>query len=168
MPYLMLLSLCILGAACSGSLPDSPTAPSSPAAIRSAPSGAKSDNAPIEVSFTKWVTTSPHMAGFTSEGGDPGTYVGEILSRIPSDNGVLVDLDARYQVINASGHSFTAVIHGKTNNQTSHATLNGVVTEGWAVGAQVHVTFDVISPCSFGTRNVCFQGTIRVMPGSAD
>ena len=62
----------------------------------------------------------------------------------------------------------------RTNNETQTAVLNGTVIEGWLVGAQVHVTFDVIRPPA-GTSCVpqapvnrtCFQGTIRVLPGSA-
>ena len=108
------------------------------------------------------------MAGFT--GGDVvGTYAGEVLRRTPFDNGVIVQLEARYEVIDPSGlHSFTALIRGTENEETKTAALKGVITEGWLVGAQVHVTFKVITPCEFGTRNVCFQGTIRVMLGSGD
>jgi hypothetical protein len=82
-------------------------------------------------------------------------------------NDQIAELEARYQVINASGHSFTALIKGKSHIPTGHATLNGVVTEGWSLGAQVHVTFDRI-PCTQAPNGVCFQGTIRVMAGSAD
>ena len=119
----------------------------------------------VEVTFTKWVTTFPDMAGFT--GGDVvGTYAGEILSRTPFDNGVIVQLEARYEVIDPSGlHSFKTVIQGKSTKGT--AVLNGVVTDGWMIGARTQVTFETITPCQFGTRNVCFQGTIRVMSGSA-
>ena len=106
------------------------------------------------------------MSGFT--GGDvPGTYAGAVLSRIPFDNGVIVQLDARYEVIDPTGlRSFTTVIEGKSTNGS--AVLNGVVTEGWMIGARTHVTFETITPCQFGTRNVCFQGTIRSMSGSAE
>ena len=55
---------------------------------------------------------------------------------------------------------------GKSHIQKGNATLNGVVTEGWALGAQVHVTFDRVS-CAVAPNGVCFEGTIRVMPGSA-
>ena len=89
-------------------------------------------------------------------------------SRIPFDNGVIVQLQARYMVTDPSGegHSFTALIAGMENLQTQAAVLNGVVTEGWRAGARVHVTFDVITPCALAigpsAKNVCFQGTIRV------
>ena len=99
----------------------------------------------------------------------PGTYAGEVLSRTPFANGVIVQLDAECRAIDPTGQrSFTALISGKQNNNTAQAVLNAVVTEGWAAGAQVHVTYDVIRPCAFGTNNVCFQGTIRVMPGSSN
>ena len=52
--------------------------------------------------------------------------------------------------------------------------IGGWVLAGWLAGAQVQVTFDVIVPPT-GTSCVpqapvnrtCFQGTIRVLPGSA-
>jgi hypothetical protein len=119
----------------------------------------------IEVTFTKWFTTFPRMTGFT--GGDvAGTFAGEVLSLNPFDNGVIVQLQARYEVTDPSGsRSFKALIEGKQNNKTGTAVLNGVITEGWLVGSHVHVTFQVITPCQFGTRNVCFQGTIRIQRG---
>jgi hypothetical protein len=106
------------------------------------------------------------MAGRTS-GDVPGTFVGEVLSRTPFDNGVIVDLRARYEVV-AGARSFVAVIEGTQNQKTATAVLNGVVTEGWLVGARVHVEFEVISSCADKPAGPCFQGTMRVMPGSAD
>ena len=168
MRHFMVVGLCVLGAACNSLSSSLPTAPTGAGVITSFQTQAASASRPVEVTFTKWITTFPHMAGFT--GGDvPGTYAGEVLHRTPFENGVIVELDAEYRVIDPTGQrSFTALISGKQNNNTAHAVLNGVVSEGWAAGAQVHVTFDVITPCAFGTRNVCFQGTIRVMPGSAN
>jgi hypothetical protein len=118
--------------------------------------------APVEITFTKWFTTFPNMTGFT--GGDvAGTFTGQILSLNPFDNGVIVQLQARYEVRDASGNlSFKAVIEGTQNNTTGTAVLNGVITEGSLIGSHVHVTFQVITPCEFGTRNRCFQGTIRI------
>ena len=118
--------------------------------------------APVEITFTKWFTTFPNMTGFT--GGDvAGTFAGQILGLNPFDNGVIVQLQARYEVTDPSGNlSFKAVIEGTQNNTTGTAVLNGIITEGSLIGSHVHVTFQVITPCEFGTRNRCFQGTIRI------
>ena len=166
------IGLCIFTAACSGQT-FSPTSPSGVAGVAAAQTQA-SGGAHVEVTFTKWVTAFPAMAGVT--GGDvPGTFAGTVLSRDPFDNGTIVQLEARYEVTGADpAHSFVAHIEGKQNNPTQKAVLNGTVIAGWLVGAQVHVTFDVIVPAT-GTSCVpaapvnrtCFQGTIRVMPGSA-
>ena len=116
-----------------------------------------------EVSFTKWYTTSPAMTGFTCYG--PGTYAGEILSRIPDGDFVL--LRARYEISDPRGrHSFKTVIEGRLDNRTGVAVLSGVVTEGWRTGTDVSVTFQRITPCAFAlgpsVPNVCFQGTIQI------
>jgi bacteriorhodopsin len=118
-----------------------------------------------EFTFIKWFTTAPAMTGNTSLGA--GTFAGTITKRIVFDNGVIVQLGAIYQVTDPSGdRSFTAVIEGSENLQTASAVLNGVVTAGWRVGAQVHVTFDVIRSCALATGpsavGTCFQGTIRI------
>ena len=167
------IGLCIFTAACSGQ-PLSPTSPSGvagrPGAQRQAEAGAN-----VEVTFTKWVPGFPALAGVT--GGDvPGTFAGTVLSRVPFDNGTIVQLEAQYEVTGADpAHSFVAHIEGKQNNPTQKAVPNGTVIAGWMVGAQAHVTFDVIVPAT-GTSCVpaaplnsrCFQGTIRIVPGSAN
>ena len=165
------LGLCIFTAACSGQS-FSPTSPSGVAGL-GAQTQAKG-GAPVEVTFTKWVTTFPALAGVT--GGDvPGTFAGAVLSRDPFDNGTIVQLEARYEAIAANpAHSFVARIEGSQNNETKHAVLNGTVISGWQAGAQVHVTFDIIVPAA-GTSCVpaapvnrtCFRGTMTILPGSA-
>ena len=165
-----IFGVCLFAAACSQPL--SPSAPSIAGAA-----GAQTEargGQPVEVTFTKWVTAFPAMAGIT--GGDAaGTFAGTVLSRDPFDNGTIVQLEAEYRVIAADpAHSFVAHIEGSQNNQTQQAVLNGTVTSGWNVGARVHATFDIIVPAA-GTSCVpqapvnrtCFRGIIRVMPGSA-
>ena len=165
MRYLMILGLSVIAAACDGQRAGAPTAPST-SAIATAQTQNGRGAVPVEITFTKWITTFPAMAGVT--GGDAaGTFVGEVLSRTPFDNGVIVDLLARYELV-AGAHSFIAEIEGKQNTKTATAVLNGVVTEGWLVGARVHVEFEVISSCAGKPAGPCFQGTIRVMPGAAD
>ena len=167
------IGLCIFTAACSGQA-FSPTSPSGVAGVAGAQTHANG-GANVEVTFTKWSTGFPGLAGVT--GGDvPGTFAGTVLSRDPFDNGTIVQLEAQYGVIATDGaHSFVAHIEGKQNNSTLEAVFNGTVIEGWMVGAQVHVTYDVIDPAP-GTSCVpaapvnrrCFQGTIRILPGSAN
>jgi hypothetical protein len=146
------------------------TACSEPTAPRNEPAGRHSTNAAsaTEISFEKWFTTSPAMIGNTSYG--DGTFAGTILKRTAFDNGVIVQLEALYSISDPSGsHSFKALIEGTENLQTATAVLNGVVTEGWRVGAQVHVTFRIITPCALAVgpsvKNVCFQGNIRIQGG---
>ncbi|AMY09537.1 hypothetical protein LuPra_02756 [Luteitalea pratensis] len=166
------ICLCIFTAACSGQT-SSPTSPSGVAGGAAAQTKA-SGGTHVEVTFTKWITGFPAMAGVTG-GSVPGTFVGTVLSRDPFENGTIVQLEARYEVTGAdSAHSFVAHITGKTNNPTQKAVLNGTVIGGWLAGAQIQVTFDVIVPPT-GTSCVpqapvnrtCFQGTIRVLPGAA-
>ena len=102
MRHLMLVSLCLAAVACNG-VATSPTAPSS--AIPSAGTQARADSQPVEVTFTKWFPTpgAPQMVGTTDEGGDPGLYAGVLVRRTPL-NDEIAELEALYQVINASGH----------------------------------------------------------------
>ena len=151
-----LLALLVAGG-CSGS---DATDPMSPDTHPGASLGAD-QSSPTEVTFEKWFTTFPTMTGNTSYGA--GTFAGEVLSLRPFDNGVIVQLQARYEVTDPSGsNSFTALIQGTENLETLTAVLNGVVTEGSMVGARVHVTFQVIRPCQIVAKPVCFQGTIRI------
>lgn len=161
------LGLCVFAAACS-SQPFSSTGPSPVAGAAATQPQANGRAANVEVTFTKWVPAFPTLAGVT--GGDvSGTFAGTVLSRDPFDNGNIVQLEAQYEVIDPDGvHSFVAYITGKQNNQTLQAVFNGTITEGWLLGAQVHVTYDVIRPCPEFGQSVCFRGVIRVMPGSAD
>src|SRR5580765_7139394 len=97
------IGLCILTAACS-SQPLSPTPPSSLSSAGAQAQG--TGGKPVEVTFTKWVTAFPAMAGIV--GGDvPGTFAGVVLSRDPFDNGTIVQLEARYEITAGNpAHSF--------------------------------------------------------------
>ena len=159
-----ILGFCLFAAACSQPL--SPSAPSIAGA-----GGAQTQavgGAPVEVTFTKWSTGFPAFAGVA--GGDvPGTFAATVLSREPFDNGTIVQLEARYEVIGQDpAHSFKALIAGKQNNETQTAVFSGTIIEGWMLGAQVHVTYDRIAPCPAFGKAVCFTGVIRIMPGSAN
>ena len=124
-------------------------------------------NRPVDVAFTKWVTTSPLMEGYW--GGDlANKFVGEVLQRQVSVNPALnsiVRLEAIYEFQNGD-RSFTALIRGGTDNVTGAALLDGVILAGWRTGARVHVEFDTI-PATTGCFGApagksCFVGTIHV------
>jgi hypothetical protein len=143
-----------------------------PQAIRTAvhPSADQSsaESPLVEIPYEKWVLAGGVMRGNTGNG--PGTFAGQILSRVPFDNGVIVKLRASYVITDpsAAGRSFTTVIEGTLNLQRASAVLNGVVTEGWRAGAPVHVVFDMLTPCPVpsapaGTKT-CYVGIIRVGP----
>jgi len=164
-----MLGLFIFTAACSnrgGSI--QPTAPSAMNEVTGA-QVQSSGGANIEVTFTKWIDPSfPQFKGVA--GGDvPGDFAATVLRRTPFDNGNIIDLRARYEVIaDNPSRSFVAEIEGKQNTQIRSAVLNGSVVEGWLTGARVHVTFDVIEPCPQFNKPRCFSGILRVLAGSAD
>jgi hypothetical protein len=134
-------------------------------------------NRPIDVTFTKWITTFPLMEGFW--GDDPANkFVGEVLERQvsqrqadtcfqPAPNcGRIIRLEALYEVRNGD-HTFTALIRGGSSGDTGAAILDGTVLFGWRVGAPVHVEFQTILGTSGGCVGAplganCFQGTIHV------
>ncbi len=173
-------------AACSdATAPEKSVVGSLPAEVVLAPNAARSDggkksrghsrkNCRAEVTFTKWYTTYPAMTGLTCYG--PGTYSGEILKRGPTTDGLLLftQLEARYEVRDPRGrHSFKAVIHGLLENATGKAVLQGVVIEGWRVGAPVVVTFQRVTECELAKDaitfpRVCFQGTIQIQKDKRD
>lgn len=163
-----MLGLLVFVAAC-GSQSVSPTEPSDFRAAAGTQAAAQGRVPNVEVTFTKWPDPSfPTFAGVA--GGDvPGTFAATVVDRTIFDNGNITKLVADYQVIaNEAEHSFVARIEGTQNNQTQKAVLNGTITDGWLVGARVHVTFDVIRPCPEYDKAVCFTGVVRVMSGSAE
>src|SRR5918993_2786614 len=163
-----MLGLCVFAVACS-SQPSSLTAPSSIASLTASQTQAKGGEGNLEVTFTKWIDPAfPSFKGVA--GGDvPGTFAATVLNRTAFENGNIVKLEAEYAVISSiPGQSFVALINGTQNTQTQKAVLNGtVISEGSLLGAQVHVTFDIIRPCPDFGQPVCFTGVVRVMTGSA-
>lgn len=141
-------------------------------------------NRPVDVTFTKWVTTGTLLAGVA--GGDVGgQFVGEVLEGQTSVNpelnpnpeglpGPLVNgvrrLEAVYQV-NAEDEeaSFTALIRGGQNQVTGVARFTGFVVAGRRSGAQVRVEYQRYSAgdphcldAGAPVTATCFQGVIRV------
>jgi hypothetical protein len=148
---------------------------------------------PVEVTFTKWVTTTTpvtFLAGIA--GGDiDGEFVGEVLEGQTSTNPALNPnpeglvgptvngvrrIEAVYQVnADHEDKSFTALIRGGQNQVTGVARFTGFVVAGFRTGAQVQVVYqryftgdphclDASAPVTGG----CFQGTIRIGPAPRD
>ncbi len=123
---------------------------------------------PVEVTFTKWVTTpvEPYlMAGVT--GGDiAGTFAGEVLQRQVSTNPdvtQLIRLEAIYEVhANNPRHSFTALIRGGQTAVGGVGLLDGVIMSGWRAGSRVHAEFQRIDRCKGNPGGPCFRGFIRI------
>jgi hypothetical protein len=145
-----------------------------------------SRNRPVDVTFTKWGTGGTLLTGIA--GGDvPGTFVGEVVHRVPSVNVLvnpnpdpsaagnpllngIVKLEALYQV-NADflRQSFTALIRGGQNQVTGKARFDGVILAGWRSGARVEVTyqryFALDQHCIDAGAPVtatCFVGSIHI------
>ena len=164
----LVLGLCIVTAACGdlgGRL--TPTAASGASGAGAQMQAGGGPN--IEVTFTKWVDPAFPLFKGVAGGDVTGDFAATVLQRTPFDNGIIVGLRARYKVIaDQEARSFEVEIEGKQNAQTLSAVLNGSVVEGWLTGARVHVTFDVIEPCTQFNKPRCFTGVIRVLAGSAD
>jgi hypothetical protein len=165
-----MLGLLVFAAACSRQ-PVSPTIASGLPSVVGTQASAQSGGSNVEVTFTKWLDPILGFPAFVgvANAGLPGTFAATVLNRTVFDNGNIVKLEARYEVIDdGAGHSFVALVEGTQNNQTQKAVLNGTIVEGSLVGARVQATFDVIRPCPDFGKSVCFTGVIRVMSGSAE
>jgi hypothetical protein len=117
----------------------------------------------FNVTFTKWITTYPNMAGVVGGAVGAGTFAGEILNIGTVGN--ITTIEALYHM-NGSRHSFTAHVYVTQNNVTGTAVITGRVTEGWLEDAQVTGEYKVLVPCPIGTAGMCFQGTLHVAPES--
>lgn len=119
---------------------------------------AKASNAPIVVPFEKHYDSSlGHYVGSAGEGGTVAMWVYD--SSYP---GNVQQFTARLE-LSLDGRSSTAILEGRFNFSTARVVLNGVVTDGWLKGAQVHEESQLtrLDPLTFA-------GTIQLMPASAD
>lgn len=121
----------------------------------------------IEVTFTKWVTDFPNMAGLVSGDVGGGLFAGEILN--VEQTGAITRIEALYHV-RGGDRRFTARVHVVQNNETGTAAIRGVVMQGAFRGQRVRGEYQVIAPCGIinaqngSEGDVCFQGTLGVGP----
>jgi hypothetical protein len=116
----------------------------------------------FDVTFTKWITIRPNMAGVVGGEVGTGTFAGEILNRVPGPE--ITNIEALYH-INGSIHSFTAHVFVTQNEVTHTAVIEGVVTDGWLKGKELLGEYTIIS-CPDKPLGVCFQGTLHIHVGS--
>lgn len=109
--------------------------------------------------FTKWVTTSPSMAGVVGGADGDGTYAGEILKYTEGPTTVI---EALYH-FKGSIHPFTALVHVEQTGLK--AVISGVVTEGWEKGDQVLGEYTQIKSKQ-SPNGTAFQGTLNIMSAS--
>jgi len=108
------------------------------------------------------------MKGIVGADSGPGTYSGEVLSRV--DDGTTTTIHALYHVIGKQ-HSFTADLTVTESNATHTASLSGVVSEGWLIGNHVSGSYVTLSSCDIATPGnifgaTCFKGALHVERGS--
>jgi hypothetical protein len=125
----------------------------------------------VEVTFLKWVTNWPNMAGVVSGDVGGGLFAGEVLNYNHTD--AIDTVEALYHINGRAPH-FTAHVYVRQDNLKGTAAFNGFVVDGPLKGARVSGEYQVISPCGIinainGTvGDVCFQGNLVVRPGSED
>jgi hypothetical protein len=136
--------------------------------VASGEAAGKKHNGPVEVTFTKWLTTSvqPYLLKGVTGGDVAGDLAGEVLQLQVSTNPdvtQLLRLEAIYEVhAHNPQHSFTALIRGGQTANAGVGLLDGIVMSGWRTGANVHAEFQRIDSCAENTAGPCFVGTIRI------
>jgi hypothetical protein len=118
----------------------------------------------FDVTFTKWITIFPNMAGVVGGDVGKGTFAGEILNI--GTVGDITSIEALYHV-NGRKHSFTAHVYVTQDNAINMAVIIGSVTAGWQKGAPVTGEYKVWATCPVeGGNSPCFQGTLHVYGSS--
>lgn len=115
-------------------------------------------NAAIVVPFEKHYDASVgHYVGTAGDGGTIAMWVYD--SWYP---GNVQQFTARLE-LSIGGNSLKAILDGRFNSSTRRVVLNGVVTDGWLEGAQIHEQSQLT-----GLNPFTFVGTVQLMPASAD
>jgi hypothetical protein len=128
-----------------------------------APAQAQYALAGFRIAVTNWPTcaTCTTMRGVVS-GDVVGTLGGAVIDFKPAAKGAAFQtLHGRYVIRAAHGsRSFVALVNGRRNLGAGTAVLDGLVTDGWQKGAQVHVELRRVV-CR-QAANGCYVGVIRV------
>jgi hypothetical protein len=125
---------------------------------------------PVEVSFIKWVTGWPNMAGVVSGDVGAGAFAGEVLDYQPTP--ATTSIVADYHINVGSPQEFTAHNYVTQDNVAGTAVIRGVVTDGPLKGGRVRGEYQVVSPCGIINAqegdggDTCFMGHLIVRSGS--
>jgi hypothetical protein len=115
--------------------------------------------------------TQPVRLTFTKCAIAPGVWEGTVSGDINGDlRTELTDLhvtgsiwQVRFDwIIDAGPESFVADLSGILNTGSGAVVMNGSVVSGYLPGAQVYEEGQLID-----AENLCFEGSIRIMPSSA-
>ena len=105
--------------------------------------------------FTKWmVGEGPGMAGVVGGAAGEGAYAGRVLDM---NVGPTTTVEAIYD-FQGSERPFTALVHVEQTGL--HATVSGVVINGWGKGTLVTGAYDEIQCDHDGVTTDCWRGTI--------
>jgi len=121
---------------------------------------AAGNNAPVNLTFSKQSSGIGTWEGTVS--GDLEGQLTTVLTDIRVSGPIWhVEFD---WIVDADddAYDFTAHLGGVLNTKTGSVVMNGTVVEGWLIGAQVHEEGQLVDPATLG-----FEGTIRIMPGTA-
>ncbi len=136
--------------------------------VGSGVASAQGDQPLSQNTFTKWVTgpgdapVLAKMAGIVGGDAGDGTFAGEVLAKMPTAGGAV--LDALYH-FTGSEHAFTALVHVVQTGLK--AAITGHVISGWPLGEQVSGEYtQTTCPDSPAADQKCFQGTLDILPGT--
>jgi hypothetical protein len=115
---------------------------------------------PVNLSFAQADPDGDFIWHGTVSGDISGSLETRLLSISQAGKILHVEFD---WIVDAGEQSFTARLKGTLDSETGTVTMNGTVIEGYLAGAQVHEQGQLVNPATSG-----FEGTIRLMPASAD
>jgi hypothetical protein len=116
-------------------------------------------------------SSEPLRLSFDKSSVAPGVWQGTVDGDISGDlTTALTDLrvagpiwHVRFDwIVSAGDSSFVADLSGILNTETGAVVMDGIVVEGYLLGAQVHEEGQLVDP---GTLR--FQGSIQLMPATA-
>jgi hypothetical protein len=115
---------------------------------------------PVVIPFTKTKVGDNHYVGTACDGASLDVRMSNV-----SWTGNAQHFTATFVVAGLpNGRGFTAVLDGIYDDSTGRTVLNGTVTQGWLVGAQVHEEGEFAGLA--GGQWPVFTGTLQIVGGS--